>query len=263
MVDKTQDEEIRKETADNDEEELEVVEDTSEDDEFDFDDSDDVAEEGNDDSLESKKKKQSKEENHKYAELRRKQQLERESKIKSDSFKEGLMEGIEGVNPYTNKKIEDDEDYEIYQTMREIEKRGGDPVDEYIDYVKIFKKEEKERLAKANEAENKMKQQISDNISSFQKKYPDIDLKKLMSDERFKKFGIRAINAGVPISDVYEDFIGFTSNEDNLAESKARKAYAKKMSSAGSLTNTGEEKTKSVSSMTDTEFLAYKKKLGL
>lgn len=209
------------------------------------------------------KKTQSKEENHKFAEMRRKKEQEEKDALKRDSYRKGLMEGTDGRNPYTHEKMEDDDDIEIYQNMKEIERRGGDPVEDYAKYMKIFKKEAREKEAQANKAVVDQQAQLNNNISLFKEKYPDVDLGKVLNDEEFKLFALPSINRGEPIHEAYARWLDFSARSTSQIEDKARKKVAKKLSSPGSLTNTGEEKPKSFKDMTSEEFRAYKTARGL
>lgn len=218
------------------------------------------------DSAEEKEnttKKQTKEENHKFAEARRKREQEERDALKRDSFREGVMAGTNGRNPYTHEKMEDDDDIEIYQNMKEIERRGGDPVEDYPKYMKIFKKEAREKEEQANKALADRNATLSKNISTFVEKYPDVDLKKVLEDQQFKKFAFASISRGEPIHEAYARWLEFSEYSNSQIEDKARKAVAKKISSPGSLTNTGEEKPKSFKNMSSEEFRRYKALRGL
>lgn len=209
------------------------------------------------------KKTQSREENHKFAEMRRKREQEEKDALKKESYRQGLMEATDGRNPYTHEKMEDDDDIEIYQNMKEIEKRGGDPIEDYAKYMKIFKKEAREKEEEANKTQKNMVESINQNIATFKETYPDVDLGKLMGDEDFKLFAMPSINRGEPIHEAYKRWLDFSARSNSQIEDKARKTVAKKISSPGSLTNTGEEKVKSFKDMSSKEFAEYKRNHGL
>lgn len=218
------------------------------------------------DSAEEKEnttKKQTKEENHKFAEARRKREQEERDALKRDSFREGVMAGTNGRNPYTHEKMEDDDDIEIYQNMKEIERRGGDPVEDYPKYMKIFKKEAREKEEASKREEQSKKEALRRDVDTFVKKYPDVDLNKVLKDEHFKRFASASLTRGEPIHEAYARWLEFSEYSNSQIEDKARKAVAKKISSPGSLTNTGEEKPKSFKNMSSEEFRKYKAKIGL
>ena len=74
-----------------------------------------------------------------YARERRKQ--EQEAAIKK-ARNEAIIEALNGVNPYTQEKMEDEADIQEYLTMKEIEKNGGDPIADYSKHLKAKAKEQ-------------------------------------------------------------------------------------------------------------------------
>lgn len=248
----TVNDESKSDTTDN---ELKEVED--EEAEFDEDD-------GSHESEVETKKKQSKEENHKYAEIRRaKEQAEKEEKARKEAYNKGLIDGVGGKNPYTGEKIEDEDDLEIYQNMKEIEKRGGDPVEEYAKYSKIFKQEAKVKESEAQRKVQEEQEKISKDINLFKEKYPKVDLKTLMNDEDFKEFALPSINRGEPVSEAYERYLKFTSKNQKVIEVEAQKKVARQISSPGSLTGNGQTNQKSFLEMSTEEFRKFQKEHGL
>ena len=75
------------------------------------------------------KPKQSKEKNREFAEKRRAEKATREeTELK-------VLKEFVGKNPFTNTPIETLRDVKVYKTMKQIEKNGGDPVQDYHKYA--------------------------------------------------------------------------------------------------------------------------------
>lgn len=252
--------EVLEEEQKNSEEEIEEVEEELE--EVDDDETEKDVADFDDNSVEeqkeeTQKKTQSKEENHKYAELRRaKEQAEKEA------YKKGLLDGVGGRNPYTGEEMVDDYDVEIYQQMKEIEKRGGDPIEDYAKFTKIFKQEARAKEDEVNKAEIERAKTIEKNKREFDEKYPDIDRNKLLEDEDFKDFALEPISNGETLVKVYERYLRFTAKYQKIAEDKANKKVAKSVSSVGSLGSSGEDVEPNFSRMTNEEFRKWDKKYG-
>ena len=94
-----------------------------------------VTETSVEETKEEVKEVQSKEENSKYAQARRKAEAEMEAKVK-EAYQKGRMESFIGkLNPYTNTVINDETDIQVYENMYALEKQGKDPVADYASYV--------------------------------------------------------------------------------------------------------------------------------
>ncbi|MBQ3019138.1 MAG: hypothetical protein IJD77_00945 [Clostridia bacterium] len=171
-------------------------------------------------------------------------------KIEENAYRKGIIEALGGTNPYTGENIVDDVDIEEYLAMRKLDQEGKDPV---TDYRRTLK--EKKR------AEDKAKQdhdKTVNEIAEFAKAFPNVDLDALFKDERFLRFaGKRVEREG--LSDVYADYVSFTSDINTAAEKKAemkeKNKAARAKASPGSLTGGGSEiPHKSVDQMSDAEF---------
>lgn len=226
------------------EDQLKKAEEAKDEDDFDF------AEIGADDSGESesersernKEKGQSKSQRAEFARKRRQREAkEKEERLKSESYNRGLKEAVNGVNPYTNEKMEDEEDIEIYKTMKEIEKRGGNPIEDYAKYQKIFKREARERESKASEEKAVERAKLQKNMQSFKEAYPDVNLSDLLKNEDFDEFARASINSGESLTSVYERYSKFISKHNERIKQQlydeSLKKEAKSKSSTGSLTS--------------------------
>lgn len=207
----------------------------------------------NEDNVESTDKKQpekplkkelSKEERAKFARLRR--EAEQKEKIEKDAFERGLIEAVDGINPFTNEPIKTRADIDEFLNMREASKAGYDPVSEYSKFLK----------------EKQNKQAASSQTSSFDydsdrkeflKSFPDIDLENLVADEDFNDFA-EGLVGNVPLKDIYSKYQKFQAKIEQLTQQRVLKEMSKGKSSAGSLENKQEKKSKSFEEMTDEEF---------
>lgn len=193
--------------------------------------------------------KQSKEENAKFAKERReRQKAQRDAKAKAQEEQRkreleevrfnAIKETLGGVNPYTKTKIEDEYDMKEYLTMKEMEKEGLDPLQDYASYLK---KKQREATAEAAKQEQKQSREkwVENDKKEFFEKHPDVDLNALFADEKFKKFAYGKIG-NIPMASIYEDYSELKSEIDKEAKKIATRLMANKQSSPGSLVDTGE-----------------------
>jgi hypothetical protein len=184
-----------------------------------------------------------------YQAQKRREREAREEKLKKDAFVKGMIEALGGENPYTGEKIEDSADVDEYLMMRELEKQGHDPV---ADYHKAVKRKAKESVSQAKE-EQERKQEIFE----FSEKYPDVDMQTLLSNEKFVRFAGKRVGRE-SLSDIYADYLSFTSEYDaeanRKAEEKQKEKAARKKASPGSLTGNGDSAKQSYETMSDKAF---------
>lgn len=186
--------------------------------------------------LESKTtKKQSKEINNKYAELRReKEKKEAELKeIEKKAYEKGLVEAVNGVNPYTNEKIEDSHDIQVFLTMREMEKKGLDPITDYYKYTRDKLREETQK----DTPKQKDTKWFEEDAKRFSEEYPDVSIAELGKDVRFLKFGKGKIN-NLPLAEVYADYLEFVGEIESEIDKKARRMVAKSKATPGPVSTT-------------------------
>jgi hypothetical protein len=255
-----EDEEVVEDEVD-ETEDVEEGEDFTEDnqDEEDFtdaDDDDDEGEEEEEDSVETDKdtndaveddssEEETKDKTNSYQAQKRREREAREEKLKKEAFVKGMIEALGGENPYTGEKIEDSADVDEYLMMRELEKQGKDPVS---DYHKAVKQKAKETASQAQEETQRQQE-----IAEFAEKYPNVDMQTLLSNERFVRFAGKRVGKE-PLSDIYADYLSFTSDIEYAAEAKQRAKSAKKKASPGSLTGNGDSAQQSYETMSDKAF---------
>ncbi|MBR2070404.1 MAG: hypothetical protein IJ981_03155 [Clostridia bacterium] len=181
------------------------------------------------------------------AERRAKERKEAEEK----AYRRGIIDSLGGKNPYTNEPIEDDADVEEFLTMREIEKKGGDPTYDYAKYVKEKAREKAKETAKAQEEASK-KEWFSNDLAAFIDKHPDVDVDKLIEDKAFQAFAEGKVG-NKPLADIYDRYCAIFGNVEKKAQEKANKMFAKAKASPGSLSG-GETKPLSYYEMSDEDF---------
>lgn len=184
------------------------------------------------------KHKQSAGERKAQAEARRKREEKARKEAEDKAYQKGVIQGLGGINPYTNEKIVDDIDYELYKEMKEAEEKGFDPTDtvELNKYRKTVKQEE----AKQREAEEKSKLNMTNDIEEFQTTHKDVNIKELLADEKFAKFaedmlGIMSLNK------IYDKYTSFSKEAEEKAKEIALKSKARESASEGSLEGNGGE----------------------
>lgn len=187
----------------------------------------------------------------------RRREAERRAKeieeIKRQAKFEGIKEGLNGKNPYTDTPIVDDVDMQTYLTMREIEQSGGDPI---MDFAKYSAQKRREEI-KTAEAAEKTKDWYASDRKEFMKAHPELseeNMQELLEDPVFSAFAEKMVGK-VSLNDIYESYNNIRGIFDGEAKEKADRMYAKKLSSPSSLGGTGEyTPAKTVASLTDAEF---------
>ena len=192
------------------------------------------------------KEVQSKEENFKYAQARRKTEAEMEAKVK-EAYQKGRMESFIGkLNPYTNTPINDETDIQVYENMYALDKQGKDPVADYASYVADKQRQE----LKEKQEKEKLQQEAENDIAEFTEKYPDVNLSELLENETFKDYieGKRK-----PLTTLYENYKKMENSFRNKAVDVAKQTIANSQATPGSL-NSGAEVNVDYSTMSDSEF---------
>ena len=148
-----------------------------------------------------------------------------------------------GENPYTHEPIKDETDVQEYLTMRRIEQRGGDPLQ---DYAKAIKAETRDREAREAAAAQK-KQWFAEDVANFSTAYPDVNADDLKKDADFSAYAQGKIGK-VPLTQIYQ---GYRAMVDKItatvtADVEARvtrtvaQSQANRQASPGSLSGSGE-----------------------
>jgi hypothetical protein len=180
-------------------------------------------------------KKQSKEDNAKFAEMRRQQeaQKQRETEMKNvekEAYTKGVIEGIGGKNPYTKEQITDEVDLQQFQDMKTLESQGKDPITDYPAFLKEKKKQEM-KLVKEQEVSQKKANEF---IGEFETKYPG-KFKQIWEDENFQDYADGKLNGSRTLVQIYEGYLALVGRKaEIIADRKVSKAIA----SPGSMTDT-------------------------
>lgn len=181
-----------------------------------------------------KPKKQSSAERKRFAEMRRaKEAKEREQAI-AKAKQEGIIEGLGGTNPYTGEKIVDDIDFEFYQEMRDAESKGYDP-NNRNDMLK-YRKEVRLEAKKQEQAQAEIKSKATNDIKEFQEKNPDVDINKLLNDEKFQEFMGDSLGK-LSLNEIYRMYNLSNVSAKKQAEEIALDEKARRASSTGSLSS--------------------------
>ena len=222
---------------------------------------------GEDDDPKSKGK-MSKEQQSLNAQKRRerekKEREDREKKIREEAYLKGKLDSTK-VNEFTNQPIEDQYDLKVYELQKKIKSEGGDPI---TDLPKRLAQAERETAKQLNEAKSKEveeQQKIENDMNSFRKEFPDINLKELLEDSMFNRFAKSRIGRSGDentLIQIYKDFhdFGFKTK----AETEAEKSKGEAAKKGGTPSSNGKKtETKSYKEMTKAERQAYLKKEGL
>ena len=163
---------------------------------------------------------------------RKRREEKRQAELKRARY-DAIKETIDGVNPFTNKPIEDDIDIEEYLAMKEIKKQGGDPL---IDYSKHLKTKQKEQ-AESERQKAEHEEWLENDYRDFRTKHPKVDLNELAKDKSFELFATNLVGKK-PMSEIYDSYQNFVNQvKREQGEVKARE-LANAKASPGSLTST-------------------------
>lgn len=136
-------------------------------------------------------------------EAERRQEAERARELEKVRL-DTILDTLDRVNPYTHEPMKDETDVAEYLEMREIARRGGDPVGEYAKYHKAMERERTE-AAKKEAEKNEARQRIAENRARFAADYPDVDIGTLFSDKAFLEHAGERLNT-VPLSELYGEY---------------------------------------------------------
>ena len=188
-------------------------------------------------AAEGDKAKQSKgTRNSEYAERRR--EAERQKAIKDAEVK-ATIRALGGVNPFTEEEMKDADDVEEFLAMQEIKQSGGDPVADYMKHMKNRKKEQAAEAARAEQVTARMNTELEDMRTS----YPDVNIDDLIKDEAFNSYADGKVGR-VPLKQIYEGFIRFSSDLEKKANDRAAQMVANAKASPGALASAGESSEK-------------------
>ena len=146
------------------------------------------------------KKPQTSKENAENARRRREQ--EQAQRIEAASRKarvDAIIDALDGKNPYTGEPMKDAHDVAAYETMKRIEKSGGDPVK---DFAKASAEDARKAEATRTQADADSKW-YADDLAAFRKAYPRVDVQKLIADPDFREFAEAQVMAKVPLAKIY------------------------------------------------------------
>ncbi|MBQ9760137.1 MAG: hypothetical protein IJW16_02180 [Clostridia bacterium] len=147
---------------------------------------------------------------------------------------QATIEALKGINPYTEKPMKDSDDVEEFLAMREIEKRGGDPVGDFSEY---HKNRERDRRAQEQKAEED-REWFQNDREAFIKAHPDVNFEELIRDEHFALF-VEGKLGKRPLSELYESYQGYGAEHEKRARERAAQTLANAKASPGSLTGAG------------------------
>ena len=167
------------------------------------------------------KKHQTTKENAENARRRREQ--EQAQRIEAASRKarvDAIIDALDGKNPYTGEPMKDAHDVTVYETMKRIERNGGDPVK---DFAKASAEDARKAEATRTQADEDRKW-YADDLAAFRKAYPDVDAQELLSDPDFGEFAEAQVKAKVPLAKIYGGYEKLRAKFQKEADQKAEAA---------------------------------------
>lgn len=254
-VEPTEDDEV--EVVDEGEEEVDEDNDSGaeDDEEVEFDDSEEEEEPKKEEVKEDKpqNEKERKSKNYNAAkeriEARKKKELEQ---AKRQSYIEGVKKSTGGINRFTNEKIVDEIDVQIFETMCEMEEQGLDPVEDYHKYAAKIERQRRQQEAQALASKEAEQKKIDEEMHDFVESYGQDTVKKILDDEAFAEFS-EDLLGNIPIKKIYERFLKYNAKSEAKAEKLALEKDARRKASSGAL-GKKEKAVKSFQDMTPEEF---------
>lgn len=143
---------------------------------------------------------------------RRRREAERERALKEERER-AIIETLEGKNPYDGSEMKDSADVERFLEMKR----------EYLEReeLELHEREAKERW-------------FSEDRADFCRAYPDVELDRLIEDDRFRRFAEGKVG-NLPMREIYEGYQSFLGAFDEKAKSLAAQALANSLSGPGAL----------------------------
>lgn len=156
------------------------------------------------------------------ANARRRRETEHKAELKHVRL-EGIKTALDGINPYTQEKLETDLDVEQYLEMKEIEKNGGDPVKDYAKFVNNKRKEEQ----KVIDEKAKNDEFARSDYADFHSKYPDVNIEELFKDDNFRAYAEERVFKE-PMANIYG---GYRKLIDSIVK-KEKETVARQIASS-------------------------------
>ena len=195
------------------------------------------------DKADEGKKKQDSATNARFAQMRReREKAEERAKQELEFYKREV-----GKNPWTDEPIEDADDIEQYRLMKQIEKEGGDPLNDYAKRLKQIRKDKAEKSQeKASHvsfndlSDEDRAKKVREDIESFQEKYPEKSVSEILSDEGFKEFAGELLGemSLTTLYGLYQRSGALKAKRENEIEKQATQ-IANSQASVGSLASSG------------------------
>ena len=166
----------------------------------------------------------------------RRREAEKQKELRAERVKT-IIETLNGINPYTDEPMKDEIDVAEYEAMREIEKKGGDPIGD-------LRRSSKEK--QRNDAQEQQKKAEKDafyakDAADFRAAYPDVDLRELIANEKFAIFAEGKVG-NMPLKKIYEGYLSFSGEKETnqKATQIAKQMLANKKASPGALSDSAD-----------------------
>ena len=141
-----------------------------------------------------------------------------------------------------------------------MDKKGLDPVEDYAEYVKQKRREERQAEIQKNQQAMETEQRNRDDVKAFLQKYDQTTAEKLFQNKDFLAFSDGLLGV-IPLTTIYEKFLGTQMNIESQAERLAMQKDARRQASSGGLTENPTPARKKFSEMTSEEFRDFQSRL--
>lgn len=202
---------------------------------------------------------------HKRNEEQKAKRLKREAEERERIQKQAKLEGkleVLKTNPYTNEKIEDEEDLKIYEIQKQLDDEGYDPIEDLPrKMAEINRQAKKEELAKAKETEER-ESNIQKDLNEFFESNPKVDRVALSKNDEFWDFANDLLGT-TPFSKIYSTYQKIlkrdSAKEKEAMIDKKASDMSKKYTKTPSASGSNKQANKGFLEMSDEEYLQYQK----
>lgn len=213
---------------------------------------------------ESEKQKKA-DELHKRNEEQKQKRLKREAEEREKLEREARLKGkleVLSINPYTNEKIVDEDDLEIYEIQKQLDKEGLDPINDLGKRIAENNRKAKQAAAEKAKEEEEFNKLYEIDKEQFKKAYPDVSLDDLEDDEDYNEFAKNKVGRWT-LKEIYEAYTAkkekSSAKEKEAMIKEKAKDISKKVTSTPSSSGSNNRAEKGFLEMTDEEYIKLQK----
>ncbi|MEI6102121.1 MAG: hypothetical protein WCP73_09800 [Eubacteriales bacterium] len=156
--------------------------------------------------------------------------IRREAEKEAQKILDAKIASKGWVNPYTGAKILTEADYSAYEKQNTLNERAKN---EGVDPKTLEDREYIAQKRAEEEAQKEAQKRTNQDLKDFAASKPDVDMEKLLKNEKFMKFGKGKLGF-MPLTEIYDDFVDFVGDTSKMALQKQNSKSDRSTSSSGS-----------------------------